>query len=80
MRAIIGEAFDALRTELRSETNAVLDSKASKASVATALKTKASRDDVETMMQTHADRVHASLSAKGEHVRHAGSPRVACSR
>ena len=71
MRAIIGEAVDALRKELRSEINDALDSKTSKASVATALKTKANREDVETMMQTHADRLHASLSAKGEHARYA---------
>ena len=66
VRAIVHEAVDGLRKELKEELAAGLEPKVSKTAVAAALKTKANREDVETLLAAHAEKMHTALSAKAD--------------
>ena len=64
IKQIVAEAVDGLRQEMRAEIKETLSTKASKESVATALKTKANRQDVEELLAKHMDNIGATLAAK----------------
>ena len=66
VKALIHEAVEKLRDELRAEIAAGLEPKASKTSVAAALKTKAARADVETLLVQHSEQLHAALAKKAD--------------